>query len=609
MNGGCMKTKKILSIAMLLVASSVMSQTKLELNQTIERPEIRRAKLSEEKVELPWTQGSLQGTGDRTHIYIPDNFDYRLINEMMSGSGFGPGNGGNDYIFEVDSIVKKIIATVSANEDTFSEVDISQFEEEVKSIGVFFLNSFPNDLDRLLAGANFSKERAILILKDSWEKMSYAKKVAFIFHEYLGVLGLERENTFISSRILSLVTSEKNIQSFNPLELRWLYSRSNADTFVHQFDFSIDKKGTITTRSGEDSFTWKINNNILFLQLSGNSSTVSFPWAKHPVTGELMQVESKLTTMDLEILKLDNGLFEIKETIKSCKNFPPSLMDSDFIEVCNFELRNTKELIGSNTLNTKRIKIDERDLVALPVSLDENTLSTHLVKIKNGNRIEKVEGYGNFKVTSLSVKNNTLNYKTSHGHKYELSIIKRQNGIDRAIVKRSFDSNNYVTIEPVVIIKGGTLPSLSNSDVIGDFLPIYSGARHTKEDQEPYSFDSDGFGGFETSVYNPNHTETLMMHWVWKYDGYKLNTKRYFYFDEWDSIISEDSRENLESCISGVLRCEVKNDRDYIILKKNGNRYTMLRLFRFYTPDYSDVNDVTMKLRSESSSLWVMDKL
>jgi hypothetical protein len=237
MNGGCMKTKKILSIAMMLVASSVMSQSKFDLSQEIKVPETKSTKQSEVKAKLPWTQG-LQSSVDRTHIYIPDNFDYRLINEMMSGSGFGPGNGGNEYIFEVDSIVKKIIATVSANKETFSEVDISLFEEEVKSIGVFFLNSFPNDLDRLLAGANFSKERVILILKDSWEKMAYAKKVAFIFHEYLGVLGLERENTFISSRILSLVTSEKSLQSFNPSELKWLYSRSNADTFVNHFDFS-----------------------------------------------------------------------------------------------------------------------------------------------------------------------------------------------------------------------------------------------------------------------------------------------------------------------------------------------------------------------------------
>jgi hypothetical protein len=66
-----------------------------------------------------------------------------------------------------------------------------------------------------------------------------------------------------------------------------------------------------------------------------------------------------------------------------------------------------------------------------------------------------------------------------------------------------------------------------------------------------------------------------------------------------------NSEEGILDCLSQMMICKVNNDRTYVVLKKNGHRYTMLRLFKTFRSD----SDWNMSLDSESSSIWVMDKI
>lgn len=542
----------------------------------------------------PWLNGA-NNSGDNTHIYIPDNYDYQLIQQMMSGSGFGPGNGGNQYIFEADSLVKKIISALKANADQFPEVSAEDFAKEAPKVGLFFVNGVPGDEGRILDAANFPREKAILINVKNWRALNGPKKTALLFHEYLGIMGIERENTHISSRLLNFIEFKKNGVEFDAYKLRYLYSRSNTDTDAIEISFANNQTGQYSSRYGSDTFTWKKIDNGINLRLSGKILKTGFPLVDINQDGNPTQVETHSTLQEIEINKLPHGYFEIVEMWKDCFLIPNSPT------TCTFRNSTLVDLIGAEKLGAKTIRAYEGDTLALPIEVNGN-LSTHLVQIEEGGKVNLVEVFGDDEITSWKIKNKTLFYQTKKGVNYQLNLIKRQNGIDRAFVVRTNGNSKTADIAPFLIIREGRLPSIQVSEVIGDFLPIYGGAAHTSENQEPYFFKRNGVGGFDFSYYDGTdfHVETNF--WSWNFDGMnRINAKRYVR-NYYDRVTTE---QGVLECAATPKDCKVNNDRTYIVLKKSGNRYTMLRLFEVYFPEH----DGEMKLSNQSSSLWVMDKL
>lgn len=606
-----MKNTQLMTALLLLGTSIAQAQAQAQATVDLEalvKNQIdsqSETALDEAEKKLPWTRG-IKDEGARSHIYIPDNYDYHLIQELMSGSGFGPGNGGNRYIFEVDSMIKKIIATINSNKEVFPEIDLEKFTKEVQTIGVFFLNTLPNDTDRVLAAANFTDKKAILIHKPKWEEMTYKERVVLLLHEYLGVMEIEKENAVISSRISGLILTQKALQSFDPTSLKWLYSRSNTEVNIQKLNFSNNKTGVYTNRFGEDAFTWRVNNNTTYIKLSGKKTYKSSSYANHPVTDQHMYVDTEVTALDLEVRKLDTGFFEIKETAKSCKTFPSYESGVEDLKVCEFTNKSFDELIGASKLPVKSIDLRVGDSIALPVPSLDQFNSIHLVEVLQAGKVKHLEGYGDFRINELNTQDNNIQYTTTDGKSFSLQVIKKQNGLNRAVLTVEIDGENHVTIEPMAIIKGNVRPQFERTDAIGEFLPIYAGAGHTGENWEPYIFDSEGFGGFQTSFDGVEFQDNL---WSWSLKGDRINAKRYLLTDGYNYTGRPENREEIEMCLRTPVNCIEQQDRDYIILKKNGNRYTMLRLFRVYSPNFDVPGLPSTTLQNENSSLWVMDKL
>ena len=108
---------------------------------------------------FPWLEDNSQNF-NHNQIYIPDNYDYKIVEALLLRSnGFGPGNGGNQYIFEADSIARDIVQILEENPNQFSEVNISEFKSLLKETGLFFVNELPDRDIRELEGMNFSNDR------------------------------------------------------------------------------------------------------------------------------------------------------------------------------------------------------------------------------------------------------------------------------------------------------------------------------------------------------------------------------------------------------------------------------------------------------------------
>lgn len=547
--------------------------------------------------DYPWLNGS-SNRGDNSHIYIPDNYDYRLIQQMMRNSGFGPGNGGNDFIFEVDSIVKRIIFTIKENQDEFPEITSETFSKESQTIGLFFVNRIPGDQDRILDAANFPRERAILINVGAWRRLLYKEKVRLIFHEYLGIMKIERENSRISSRILNFINTPNNSIDFETNDIKFLYSRSNTDATGYELSFTPDLKGLFKSGFGEDHFNWKRINKGISLRLTGAIQRKGFDLISVTNDGSTIYVELHENLLEVEISKASTGYYETIETWKSCYVDP-----SNSSSICSFKIEAYNNLIGKRNLDGEVLSISTGDSIALPIKISSSRLlSSHLVKLLPNGKVKHIEVFGRERIVSWKIVNNSFLYSTSHGAKYRITVVKRQNGIDRVFLQVTSSSNNLVDLAPIAIIKDSLMPSLRQEDIIGEFLPIYSASIHTAEDQEPYFFNDNSTGGFRWTYLDGNDLATETFYWSWSLKkGNRINAKRYM-MSPYHPVNSE---EGILDCLSQMMICKVNNDRTYVVLKKNGHRYTMLRLFKTFRSD----SDWNMSLDSESSSIWVMDKI
>ncbi len=577
---------------------------------------------------FPWLEENGQNF-NHNQIYIPDNYDYKIVEALLLRSnGFGPGNGGNQYIFEADSIARDIVQILEENPDQFSEVNISKFKRLLKETGLFFVSELPDEDLRELEGMNFSNDRIILIKSSAWESLNVTQKRRLLFHEYLGVMGLEKNNAYISNRINTIEFHSIAKEEINIEDLKWIYTSKNSENLALSIRLKLDGTGQYISREGSRTVTWKKENSRILISLDSKLSTIGYPVLQNPFTGRTEQVQRTYSLLSLEIYRKDTGFISIQWTTETCDLFDTGNGQPSAIE-CKNKVEIEDNLTAQDKLNALAVRIAEGDLIVLPQlngDRDESLLHElykdravlsplNWANLPIGSQIESnIPTARDFAVTNWVFADNTLFYKTASGYSYELRVIKSLHGLDRAIVYASNGNTQRVFFAPFIVIPGGQVPKMTQSDFYGDFLPIYSGVRHTLEEQEPYSFAQDHTGGFASGSFSPDGTRSSFYnHWYWMMTPQGAYAARYRYKDTFGV---PQSKEEVLDCASSNRDCYVYNGRTYIPLRISGNRYTFLRVFSYMRTkqELSGSNSTKSdrhKIESINSeySIWVMDKL
>ena len=129
-----------------------------------------------------------------------------LVFTTLAHAGRETGNGGDSVAQEFVTIERQIVRDLRAGQSQyFPEVNIQELARAtdttaVKSVDSIDVKGFALDAQ------NYPELKMIVVNRKTWLAMGsdYTKKRALVFHEYLGILGVEKSETYaISGRLLN----------------------------------------------------------------------------------------------------------------------------------------------------------------------------------------------------------------------------------------------------------------------------------------------------------------------------------------------------------------------------------------------------------------------
>lgn len=528
-------------------------------------------------------------------IKIPQKVDFQQLLELLTSNGFGPGNGGNDYIFEVDSIAKDLLTYLENSRELQRKISLKEFEETLQTTSLFFIDNLPKLDERVVDALNWQNGKLILIDRTSWKRKSLEMKYKLIFHEYLGVMGLEINNAFLSNQfeLNSFLNGQKRF------EMDWsgttyIYSHSNSNEYALMLDINPhSNKAIITNSYGSSKAKWQERSEKLYI-IPTNKIQYDHTTYKYENNVQIIG-RTVMTLIDVTVQKTSHEQMMIDETWSQCFiSNDPSQTDYNR---CEFTIkRHDKSLIYTQDLKSASIELNDNDIVSYP-EFTPNGLKQFIVKVSSSKLIFQHGVKEDFKpIDKWSIQNNHLEIKFTNGNSLILTKLKALYGLDRVIARLTTKTNSFIAVTGFVHNSLNDVPLLTQSSVQGHYLPMYINSQHSAEEYPTYIFEKDGTGGFETissdySFFNP---------WHWLIKDNVIITDRYWSLTTQDYI---EDKATLSQCIKEK-SCFLRNHRKYIPLKVSGHRYTFLRVMEHYSSHEEDVFD-----DDQGSSFWVMDKI
>lgn len=122
-------------------------------------------------------------------------------NDSNKSGGDEGGNGGDIVAQQAQLVVDDVVERVERMPEVFPEISLDQLRAKAASVKIFVkAKTFANgvETDAINNGVD-----TIELNMSRWRKINrYERKLALILHELLGLMGLEKNNYSISSRIL-----------------------------------------------------------------------------------------------------------------------------------------------------------------------------------------------------------------------------------------------------------------------------------------------------------------------------------------------------------------------------------------------------------------------
>ena len=544
-------------------------------------------------------------------IKIPTVEQIEEINRFYSGSGFGPGNGGNQFIFEANSILDEIINIVRVNQHEFPEFSDKELTQTIKETAILFVDELPNSSNRYAEALNWDESKIILIRLSSWNSATELNKRKLMLHELLGIMNIERENSVVSNRLDELIgTQYQVINTFNT-ELKWLYSKNNNQDNIYHIDLFDNKSGELTLPYGHTKISWQPLGSKIVLTPKEAVSYTSAPLRKHP-SGDIRLVTQENELVNIEIKNVD-FIYQVTSYWKSCYEYnSSSTLEIKNQKTCYLNKSTSHNLRGETKLSSVSVNFKKGDSLLLPTQVDNNTSAyrPNLIKL-NSSKVEQIVTANPFEKQIQSVSMNhkkVVIYRDNENAIYKLYPFKDMYGAYRSIVSYEKGEQKRVFMAPLMIIENSDFPSFTEENTIGDYLPIYASINHTNESYEPYFFDADHIGGFSNIYETQTGPEREFQFWQWKIENGNIVATRFReqYQDQSNGFpynstrFISDNREETKACTPET--CIASWERVYKLLKVDGNRHFLIRTLTIKDPENLDI------VLAKYASFWVKDK-
>lgn len=159
------------------------------------------------------------------------------------GKGDEGPNGGDSDVQQAQLVVQDVVVKVSRMPEVFPEVNLTDLQNAAGRVRIIGRpKTYANGVE---TDATNDGATTIELNLSRWKRMNnHDRKLALIFHELLGIMGLERNNYAISSRILVesrfAATKEYNCQSTapqsSPCKIRLGYSSAQGRFLVQDIN-------------------------------------------------------------------------------------------------------------------------------------------------------------------------------------------------------------------------------------------------------------------------------------------------------------------------------------------------------------------------------------
>lgn len=203
-----------------------------------------------------------------------------LLTSLSTLAGQDRGNGGGQIGLDFTQAAFRAIAALVKDRDQLpddlKQIDIKLLNESVKNTRLEILQKFDRQVD-LASGAtiiptetalNFPEQGLIKISEEKWDALAERPKfqIAIALHEYLGIVGLERNLYYLSAQLESFLSSElisNRLANLKPGVYSWAERDANRNMKLIKIGLNIQEIdlgakalfGTISTEG--DNNTWK----------------------------------------------------------------------------------------------------------------------------------------------------------------------------------------------------------------------------------------------------------------------------------------------------------------------------------------------------------------
>lgn len=554
-----------------------------------------------EKISQTQYNNWLESKYQNAKVYIPTIQDFVKLKQELAGSGFGPGNGGNEYLFEIDRIAKDILSYMDDNKIIFPEVNLADFEETLATTAVFFLNELPQDKEKFVQALNWQDHRLILLNRKAWVNLNLETKYKLVFHEYLGGMGLELNNAHISNRFdLSRYFQSKSRYLVDWKTVKLIYSNSNAVQYALSLDLDFQRRdGKLKTQYGEGKVSWsKRAESLHMIVRDKNIVSENYEIVESAkFGGHAVQIRVQSYLLEMEIRKISQVQYEVRGLWSDCY-FYSEYPGGEYEDECFInEKTMNQSLVATENIKPLSIEHNDGDLFVLPnAHYDINLSDVSLVELIKGNRFSVLMRSSEHKDNYLkwSIVNNELVVEMDSGTTYKIKVIKSLRGTMRALIEFADKDVKSIFVGAFFRVNKKDLPKVTFDNFKGEYLPIYAGSAHTNEEFPSYFYNENGYGGFE-SFWEGGSTNNF---WKWEVTNGVVTSTR-----KMNSNGMVEDQASYESCGD----CWDFGKRTMKVLKVSGNRYTMLRRMVIKLPVNGDLKNLNTV--GDRVDFWVMDKI
>ena len=346
--------------------------------------------------------------------------------------------------------------------------------------------------------------------------------------------------------------------------VRYIFSGDSSSEYIIKVDLDSNGMAQLVTQEGSSLGQMMVVGDKLDLVLSQPVSSISYPFKMNPATGHHEQVEQVSELLKIQLAG-DEGFAQVTESWRHCIEF--QLNGGATEQTCeNEEKTMDRGLILREELPKKAMNLSSGDQVVFPllgmdaiyVQLNQN----HQAKVLSSGSEFKAQG-----ISHWEVSDDNFAMSFDDGSQMTYQITQSFEGLDRVVGTFKGNGEVKVFMGALVLDKKIKPSAFSQESIKGVYRTVMTSTSYQMD--TIYEFGDGNLGGFEYSFAGENQYSA----WSWNWEDGRIKAKR-FRFKEGGLAMS---KEEVDYCLNGSQECVLRSSRDYQILSRDGNRYTMLR--------------------------------